>query len=180
MLHWQTQEEPWLEVDDQVVMDMCHDRAIRIHVPADGVGHQREAHVTAAVATRIHDAAKTSGVELSIGIITPFRTQINAIRASLSPMLRDVITVDTVERYQGSERDVIIYSAAVTSPTDIDALSSVAATVFGTIDRKLNVAVSRARQQFILIGDTELLLGSSHYAALIQRLTPIPAENIVD
>lgn len=180
MLHWQTQEEPWLQVDDQLVMDMCHDRAIRIHVPADGVGPQGEASITAAVATRIHEAANASGVEISIGIITPFRTQINAIRASLSPVLRDSITVETVERYQGSERDVIIYSAAVASPADLDSLSSVASTVFGTIDRKLNVAVTRARQQFILIGDTELLLGSSHYAALIRRLTPIPAENIVD
>lgn len=179
MLPWQIQDEPWMEVDDRAVMAMCRDRAIRIHVPADGVGPQGEAHVTATVATRIHDAARAAGTDVSIGIITPFRTQINAIRAALSPMLRDLITVDTVERYQGSERDVIIYSAAVTSPAELDALSSVATTVFGTIDRKLNVAVTRARQQFILIGDTELLLGSSHYAAILQRLTPIPAENIV-
>lgn len=179
MLPWQTREEPWLEVDDAVVLDMCRDRAIRMHVPAHGGGPLDEAYVTAAVAARIHNAAKTSGADVSIGIITPFRTQINAIRTALSPMLRELITVDTVERYQGSERDVIIYSAAVTSPADLDALSSVTTTVFGSIDRKLNVAVTRARQQFILIGDNDLLLGSGHYAALLRRLTPIPAENIV-
>ena len=77
--------------------------------------------------------------------------------------------IDTVERYQGSQRDIIIYSLAVTRRYQLDFLT---ATTFvdddGTIvDRKLNVALTRARHQMIVVGRPDIM---SHTPLLRQLL----------
>lgn len=49
----------------------------------------------------------------TLGVITPYRSQIALIRKELQALAIPAlsrISIDTVERYQGSERDVIIYS----------------------------------------------------------------------
>jgi DNA replication ATP-dependent helicase Dna2 len=104
--------------------------------------------------------------EESIGVITPFRAQIAQIRQCLHErgLPLDKITIDTVERYQGGARDIIILSTCVNNPEQVDSICSVSDE---GIDRKLNVAITRARQQFILIGNEELLLSSQSYEALI-------------
>ena len=71
-------------------------------------------------------------------------------------MLR--ISIDTVERYQGSQRDVIVYSFAVTHSYQLDFLTANTFTENDRlIDRKLNVAMTRARKQLIMTGRAELL-----------------------
>ena len=68
------------------------------------------------------------------------------------------ISIDTVERYQGSQRDVIIYSFTIQQRYQLDFLT---ANVFEenghTIDRKLNVALTRARKQLVLVGNPSIL-----------------------
>ena len=88
------------------------------------------------------DAAKT------VGVIVPYRNQIAAIRQEAEalgiPPLAD-ITIDTVERYQGSQRDIIIYSFTAQCPWQLDFLSATCFVEDGhVIDRKLNVALTRA------------------------------------
>lgn len=103
----------------------------------------------------------------NIGVITPFRAQIAAIlhAAHLEGINMEGVTVDTVERYQGGARDIIIMSAAVNHRT---AMQRIISLNDEGIDRKLNVAVTRARQQFILIGNPELLLDEKSYKGLIE------------
>ena len=111
-----------------------------------------------------------------IGIIAPFRSQLAAIRARLEKTLSDPamvkhILVDTVERYQGSERPVIIFSATVSKKSQFNALSPCddgERTIES--DRKLNVALTRAKEQFFLIGDRRLLFGLPSYKALIDEI----------
>lgn len=98
----------------------------------------------------------------SIGIITPYRAQIALIK-SLLPS-NSSITVDTVERYQGSARDVIIFSTCTSTQTQLERLVSRS---LDGIDRKLNVAITRAREFFILIGNDELLSKEGTYEQLI-------------
>jgi len=93
-----------------------------------------------------------------IGVITPFRAQAACIYRHLPEELQGV-TVDTVERYQGGERDVIIVSFAVHTAAQMPAI--VAPSWDGMVDRKLNVMLTRARQQLILLGDPNVLLNSS-------------------
>lgn len=106
----------------------------------------------------------------AIGIITPFRKQIRAIVELLDTALRHTITVDTVERFQGSERDHIIISCAVNSPHDLRLIESVVELDGRIIDRKLNVALTRARQQVIVIGNRVILQHSKSYTSLLDHI----------
>lgn len=99
--------------------------------------------------------------EESVGVIVPYRHQIalvyNLLAESGIEALQH-ITVDTVERYQGSQRDVIIYGFTVQKPYQLDFLCSQTFQEGDVlIDRKLNVALTRAREQIVLIGNPQLL-----------------------
>jgi DNA replication ATP-dependent helicase Dna2 len=101
----------------------------------------------------------------TVGIISPFRLQCNSILKELKSDYADKITVDTVERFQGSQRNIIIISMAVNSASLLDRAISV---IDGTdIDRKLNVALTRAREHVIMLGSAEILNENSVYAKFI-------------
>ncbi|HPM01614.1 MAG TPA: DEAD/DEAH box helicase [Candidatus Cloacimonadota bacterium] len=105
----------------------------------------------------------------TIGIICFWKAQCNLIRQRLreAGINREIMT-DTVERYQGSERDIIIVSTALSKTSDLEIVSLL--THNHQVDRKLNVAVSRAKRQFILLGDPDILNHSSHYRHLLSKL----------
>ena len=107
-----------------------------------------------------------------IGIIVPFRRQIALVRAEIekvAPDVASVLMIDTVERYQGSQRDIIIYGTTVTQRYELDILSNLTETPSGTIDRKLNVAMTRARKQLFILGNEQLLRHNTLYAKLIDH-----------
>ncbi len=85
----------------------------------------------------------------SIGVVSPFRAQVVLLRQ----MLEDTgVAVDTIERFQGGERDVMILSLVRSQGTGF---------VFD--DRRLNVAITRARRKLVLVAHPELF-ESSRYA----------------
>ena len=109
----------------------------------------------------------------SIGVIVTYRYQIAQIRRAMEKMglsqLSD-ISIDTVERYQGSQRDVIIYSLGVQNEADLDFLTSNCFEEDGhTIDRKLNVAMTRARKQLLMTGRQDVLQQNKIFKELIHR-----------
>ena len=81
-----------------------------------------------------------------IKVITPYNAQVNALINALPG-----IQVGTVDKFQGQEAQVIIFSMATSSPADaprgMEFLYSL---------NRLNVAVSRARTVFILVASAEL------------------------
>jgi len=108
------------------------------------------------------------------GVIVPYRNQIAVVRGEIEKLgistLRD-ISIDTVERYQGSQRDVIIYSLTVQRPYQLDFLTAQTFEEDGRlIDRKLNVALTRARRQLILTGNEPLLARDPLLRALIDYI----------
>ena len=109
----------------------------------------------------------------TVGVIVPYRNQIAMIRqeiAQLGQPQLEQISIDTVERYQGSQRDVIIYSFTVSRPYQLDFLTSNCFTEDGrTIDRKLNVAITRARCQLLMTGNARLLRRNPVFRALIEQ-----------
>ena len=110
----------------------------------------------------------------TIGIITPYRNQIALIRKQLQKTdIADFssILVDTVERFQGSQRDIIIYSFCVKTEEQIKALPNLLEENGKQIDRKLNVALTRARKQLFIIGNKELLEKNALYARLIEYIS---------
>jgi len=114
------------------------------------------------------DAKKT------VGIIVPYRNQIAAIRQAIGDdeAFADV-TIDTVERYQGSQREVIIYSFTVSRRYQLDFLTNNSYTdVDGSlVDRKLNVALTRARRQMLMVGNPNILQTNPLFAQLIARFS---------
>lgn len=105
-----------------------------------------------------------------IGIIIPFRRQIAVVRAEIAkilPCVANGIVIDTVERYQGSQRDIIIYGTTITQRYELDILSNLAETATAIIDRKLNVAITRARKQLFILGNEKLLRENPLYSKLI-------------
>lgn len=105
-----------------------------------------------------------------LGIITPYRSQIALIKRELHklniPELDD-ITIDTVERFQGSERDIIIYSFSINEYYQLDALTSHYYDGGQLIDRKLNVAITRAKKQLFVIGNPAILANNRIYHSFI-------------
>ncbi|MEX3170823.1 AAA domain-containing protein [Serratia quinivorans] len=89
-----------------------------------------------------------------VGIVTPFSAQVNAIKAALHKLNINCngddnsLTVGTVHSLQGAERAVVIFSPVYSKHEDggfIDSDSSM-----------LNVAVSRAKDSFLVFGDMDL------------------------
>ncbi|MCB0701312.1 MAG: AAA family ATPase [Ignavibacteriae bacterium] len=108
--------------------------------------------------------------EFEIGVISPFRSQCALIRNKLPFEIRDKVAVDTVERFQGSERDIIFISFAVNKPHHIVNMSSPIIIDDIEIDRKLNVAITRAKQRLYVTGCREILVQSPIYKKFIDLL----------
>lgn len=105
--------------------------------------------------------------ERTLGIITPWRAQIACIRQALSDadLSPDDLTVDTVERYQGGARDIILLSCCVNSAAQLNALVSLSNE--GT-DRKFNVALTRARHHVVVLGNADFLGNDERYRAFME------------
>jgi DNA replication ATP-dependent helicase Dna2 len=119
--------------------------------------------------TDIYDQNFTNLHKGSIGVITPYRAQIAQIQQVITDkkLPLSAITVDTVERYQGGARDIIIISLCSNTPSQARGLVSLSS---DGVDRKLNVALTRARQQIIVIGNANLLKEVGMYGKLIEWL----------
>lgn len=108
----------------------------------------------------------------NIGVITPFRAQIAAIQKAIEKECpaNMGISVDTVERYQGSAKDVIIISFCCNSVIQFEQLQSLDE---HGVDRKLNVALTRAREHLFLIGDSRILRQNELYKKLLDSCQKI-------
>lgn len=134
-----------------------------------------EARIVADLVARIRRMAGSAfSNEKTIGVIVPYRNQITMIRREMERRGLDCaadICIDTVERFQGSQRDVIICSLTVNNDAQLDFLTANCFDENGrTIDRKLNVTLTRARRQMILTGNPEILSHNGVYAELMERI----------
>ena len=132
-----------------------------------------EAEIVVDILRRIH---RFYGAQFdpqkAVGVIVPYRNQIAMVRKGIEklgiPEL-EKISIDTVERYQGSQRDVIIYSFTVQNIWQLDFLAGNSFVEGGAIiDRKLNVAITRARKQMIMTGNPEILRNNQIFNELMQ------------
>ncbi|MBM7709259.1 ATP-binding protein [Enterococcus lemanii] len=98
---------------------------------------------------RINDYLKTKKRKKSVGIISGYDAQKNLL---LDKVNRDYefldIEIDNVDAFQGSEKDIIIYS--IVRSNDSSSLG------FLKDERRLNVSLSRAKEHLIIIGDSEV------------------------
>lgn len=105
--------------------------------------------------------------EDTVGIISPFRAQCAKIKSMLPENLRCVVAVDTVERFQGAQKDIIIISFAASNDFLLKSISSETVIDGLKLDRKLNVAITRAKEHLVLLGNPVILNKSPIHSRLI-------------
>ena len=110
-------------------------------------------------AARIAELIETyeqAGLERSeIGVIAPFRAQVS----ELSRHVPDDVTVDTVDRFQGSSQEVIIISFTATGTLE--------GPIFEDY-RRINVALTRPKRALVLVGDPAALSSDPVYARMLE------------
>lgn len=100
---------------------------------------------------------------IDFGLISPYKAQVYSIRNLLKndrffKPFRSLITVNTVDGFQGQERDIIFVSLVRTNETgNIGFLSDL---------RRMNVAITRARMKLVILGDSSTLSHHPFYRAL--------------
>lgn len=102
-------------------------------------------------------------LESLIGVITPFKMQVGIIKRALPKELKSVVEVGTVHTFQGAERKIILMSTVYGK--------SETSFFIDTNKSLLNVAVSRAKDSFIVIGDINCLADTtSQPSGLLKNL----------
>ena len=111
---------------------------------------------------------------LDVGIISPYRAQVQLLRQllrkneALKPFRR-LITVNTVDGFQGQERDIIVISLVRSNDEgQIGFLRDL---------RRMNVAITRARMKVIIIGDKQTLTRHPFYRKLWQYIQALKTED---
>lgn len=87
--------------------------------------------------------------DISIGIISPFKHQAQEISSMIHKDLSGQIVSDTVHKFQGDEKDVIIYSLVVTD----DSSEGKIRWIDYSVPNLVNVAVTRARKALYVVGN---------------------------
>jgi superfamily I DNA and/or RNA helicase len=102
---------------------------------------------------------------LSLGIITPYRAQVDYLNkladaSTVFEPLRGLITINTVDAFQGQERDVIAISFVRSNDkSEVGFLGDI---------RRTNVAMTRARKKLIMVGDSATLGAHIFYNELLE------------
>ena len=170
--------------DGQLQRQICEQRMVFIDTEADlGSSDPKVNRHEAEVMVRLVDAFRSvyaltdRPVQTGdIGIITPYRAQIALIRRKLSEAGLDPedYTVDTVERYQGSAKRIVLMSLCTNDAQQLDRLSQLSEE---GVDRKLNVAMTRAREHLVLVGCPTILRHNDVYAKLLDHVKTVPVDS---
>jgi len=134
-----------------------------------------EAYIVALLLVRIRRLLGTAfDPQKSVGVIVPYRNQIAMIRREMAALhfeKPEQVSIDTVERYQGSQKDIIIYSFTIHRRYQLEFLAANRFDENGlTVDRKLNVALTRARKQMIVTGNPQLIGKDRIFRQLIEHI----------
>ena len=101
--------------------------------------------------------------QVDVGVISPYRAQVQYLRSLIkaTPELkpfRRAITINTVDGFQGQERDIVLISLVRSNAAgDIGFLKDL---------RRMNVAITRARMKVIILGDVKTLTRHPFYKRL--------------
>ena len=157
------------DVDADALPAEIADRVSFLDVGGDDAGR-----TDAVEADRIAEMVETyldAGLDPGdIGVIAPYRAQVATIGDRLEDHFADddrvggddgttAIAVDTVDRFQGSSKEVIVVSFVATEDLDSPIFEDY---------RRVNVALTRAKRQLVLVGDADALRSDPVYARMVE------------
>lgn len=111
---------------------------------------------------------------IDVGIISPYRVQVQLLRKELRKReffrpYRHLLTVNTVDGFQGQERDIILISLVRSNDGgDIGFLRDL---------RRMNVAITRARMKLIILGSSETMTSHPFYKKLYEYVGQLKVES---
>lgn len=109
---------------------------------------------------------------MNIGIISPYKAQVSILQEAFKNGIRQeqvscILSINTVDSFQGQERDVIYISLVRSNEKgEIGFLSDI---------RRMNVAMTRARRKLVIIGDSSTICSHSFYNKFIDYVNEIGA-----
>ncbi|WP_135363082.1 AAA domain-containing protein [Halosimplex halophilum] len=119
---------------------------------ARGNTNPTEADAVAETVAAYREAGVPAG---EIGVIAPFRAQV----AEIGKRLPDAVAVDTVDRFQGSSKEVVVISFVATGSLDSPIFEDY---------RRVNVALTRAKKALVLVGDADALATDDTYGRMVE------------
>ncbi|KAJ1373363.1 DNA-binding protein SMUBP-2 [Parelaphostrongylus tenuis] len=106
---------------------------------------------------------KSVGVsDKEIAVISPYYAQVTAIRDRMNS---NDVSVNTVDSFQGQEREVVVFSMVRCNPDRTIG--------FLQDERRLNVAITRAKRQFVLIGSARMMQKNRHLRSLLRTIQDV-------
>ena len=112
--------------------------------------------------------------QIDVGVISPYRAQVKYLRSLVKKRdffkpYRRLITINTVDGFQGQERDVILISLVRSNDEgQIGFLRDL---------RRMNVAITRARMKLIILGDSTTMVRHPFYKKLYEYVEGLRYEN---
>lgn len=180
----------WIDTAEERVADAEIQQTDRLEITANAEEETFREQVTGAGFGRINREEAQLAVEVlkryaekigisrlkeertDFGVISPYRAQVRYLRRLISRdkelrPLRDRISVNTVDGFQGQERDVMLISMVRSNENgNIGFLGDL---------RRMNVAMTRARMKLIIIGDRETLCHHRFYRRLYDYIKSLSA-----
>jgi DNA replication ATP-dependent helicase Dna2 len=143
-----------LDVDPESLPENLRDGAA--FVDPDGSAEGNTNPTEAAEVARVVSAYTDASLDPSeIGVIAPYRAQV----AEISKHVPESVAVDTVDRFQGSSKEVIVVSFTATGSLD--------GPIFEDY-RRINVALTRAKKALVLVGDADALATDEVYGRMVE------------
>jgi DNA replication ATP-dependent helicase Dna2 len=125
-------------------------------VDPDGATDGNTNPTEAATVAEVVEAYLDAGLSLSeVGVIAPYRAQV----AEINTHVPEAVAVDTVDRFQGSSKEVIVISFVATGDLDSPIFEDY---------RRVNVALTRAKKALVLVGDSDALSTDERYRRMVE------------
>ncbi|WP_435364165.1 AAA domain-containing protein [Haloarchaeobius sp. DYHT-AS-18] len=133
--------------------EYLRDGVVMVDTPGDD-----NRHTDAVEATKVREVVQAyldAGLSPEdVGVIAPFRAQV----AEIGKEVPEDVAVDTVDRFQGSAKEVIVVSFVASGDLDSPIFEDY---------RRMNVALTRAKRALVLVGDTATLETDEVYARMV-------------
>ena len=120
----------------------------------------------------------------SIGVIAPYRAQVSSLKDAIDRCSRHFklttpIEVNTVDQYQGRDKNIIIYSCTKSDEPSKEPQTIHEAEILED-RRRLTVAITRSKNKLIILGDVDCLSRYTPFRDLFQNIGGLSKMSLVE